>query len=564
MFRNFFSFMPGLAVAATLAFTGCPGAPQQPASTAKTPNNQATPTSREITPGGTVVLPLRIAIDDPTLLSLDFSDARMFALSRCIAAPLVHCNADGELSPGLAESWNTDDGGKTWQFKLKQTDPQDPGKFGDIFMNRVKMLLRQTDGPLTAQLCDLVVGAKQYKQGQALGIAGMAVEGANLDISLRRKFANFPMWLSQPGLGLMPGFGWPDENDDLAPLGGFAQFRLDQVDGAKLVLSPIDAPLVGDKPLLEALHFVCEPDIEQQFLLYKNGGLHAAEVPYFEVPTVMGEEKLAAVRVKLETAAPFLGCFDLQQFPWGDSQFHPKLGLRQAMNWGLGLDYLEEATNGKFTAWPHFFPKPYADYVPSALIQQPTFPLVEQIEDARAALRRADHWQGNQLIPGMDLAWMEHEPFNKLAIETLRFWKDISVKMKPLDDTKEILLSRIKAGSHEIVLRRVYPAYPHPEALAYPLLHSSLSGTGGNWSLLENPAIDNLLEQAMATSDEGERVKLYQEVCQQLEDEALFVFLGYSTPTFVLSPDLAGYELTPYDFDASLPAQDFGKLGLQK
>jgi len=48
-----------------------------------------------------------------------------------------------------------------------------------------------------------------------------------------------------------------------------------------------------------------------------------------------------------------------------------------------------------------------------------------------------------------------------------------------------------------------------------------------------------------------------------LENRALFVFVGYSTPTLLLAPGVAGYQLGPFDFDASLPAQDFTALGWQ-
>ena len=45
---------------------------------------------------------------------------------------------------------------------------------------------------------------------------------------------------------------------------------------------------------------------------------------------------------------------------------------------------------------------------------------------------------------------------------------------------------------------------------------------------------------------------------------AAALFIGYSTPTLLVNPKLAGYALTPYDYDASLPAQDFTQLGLGK
>ena len=48
---------------------------------------------------------------------------------------------------------------------------------------------------------------------------------------------------------------------------------------------------------------------------------------------------------------------------------------------------------------------------------------------------------------------------------------------------------------------------------------------------------------------------------QELEERALFIFIGYATPHLVINPRLAGYELSVYDFDASLAAQSFCELG---
>jgi ABC-type transport system substrate-binding protein len=141
------------------------------------------------------------------------------------------------------------------------------------------------------------------------------------------------------------------------------------------------------------------------------------------------------------------------------------------------------------------------------------------------------------------------------------YWHDISVRLGLFSEPREVLFDRIARGGHEVVLKRVYPAYPDPDAFCYPLLHSSLAGLGGNWSLFRDSGIDAQIEQGQAAADVNSKQLIYRKLTREVEDRALFVCLGYATPSLLLSPGLAGYQLTPYDFDASLPAQDFAKLG---
>jgi len=84
---------------------------------------------------------------------------------------------------------------------------------------------------------------------------------------------------------------------------------------------------------------------------------------------------------------------------------------------------------------------------------------------------------------------------------------------------------------------------------------------GGNWSYFRDNGIDEQIEQGQAAVDSNTRQLIYRKLTREVEDRALFVCLGYATPSLLLNPELAGYQLTPYDFDASLPAQDFTKLG---
>jgi len=233
------------------------------------------------------------------------------------------------------------------------------------------------------------------------------------------------------------------------------------------------------------------------------------------------------------------------------------------MNWGLDRELLAELSGEQFAPWPHFLPAQWQDYLDPAGTSRPLYALTPRIEEARKSMIEADHEQGIRLPLGMDLAYLPDENTKGLALDILDYWREISIKMGPFGEPRGILLERVTSRAHEVILKRVRPAYRDPDALAYGQLHSALSGAGGNWTRLEDSGIDAQVEATQAEHDPVSRRIALRKLCDELENRALFVFVGYSTPTLLLAPGVAGYQLGPFDFDASLPAQDFTALGWQ-
>ena len=505
--------------------------------------------------GGILRLPLEIEVNDPLLKQLDFSDQRLFALARCLAVPLVRAGTSGELMPGLAESWELEDDGAEWRFILRTAPGHEaePAYLGEVWIEHLRELLRSGPPALKAQVADLIGGAVGFRAGKARDIDGVTLDGSKLTIKLTRAHTQLPLWLSQPGLGVMLS------NDGTKTLG---PFTFSHSNGNELVLAANPQALDGP-PLLYEVHFLCGLEREEQLDLFRTGQLECANLPLAALATIQDDPALAGQQLALPSTAMILGMFDLHQFPWGDGPFQSKQGLREALNWGLDREYIQEALNDQIEAWPHFLPPAFSEYIPPELLQQPRYPLGTEIERARRALKEADHEQGSHLLPGMDLGFPAYEHLDALAVEVLEFWEEISVKMRPFPMTDQELAERVDKGTHEIILRKAYPAYPSPDALFYPLLYSALNGLGGNWSLLDDDEVDALITASQATADEVSRKKLYRDLSNELEQRALLVFIGSDTPTILISNELAGLSLSPYDFDASLAGQDFAKLGFK-
>lgn len=543
----------GLALAPLLVLAGCPA--RQPGQAGG--GGQRRPGTPAVTAmrGGVLRLPLEIAPDDPALKQLDLSNDRLFALARAVEVPLVRGDAAGGVQPGLAAKWSASADGSAWTFELRPLPGHaaEPGYAGALLIQRWQEVLERGPAPLKAQLADLVAGAAEYRDNAAPQVSGLSVDGSALSVRLTRPDYYFPLWAAQPGLGVMPKRGIPS--------GGYGPFVIAAQEGAELVLKP-NPQALGDKPLLDELRFVCEPDRAKQLALYRAGKLDASNLSPADARAVQSEPQLAPAAHQLKTAAVIQGIFNLSRFPWGDSEFQSKLGMRQAMNYALDREALETDLNGQFTAYPHYLPEALQEYTAPALLQQPTFPLSPDFDAAQAALTAAGHEQGINLIPGMDLGHLRQGILPQMVTPVLRDWQQISISMHPFPLTPGELALRIGDATHEIVLRELRPAYAGPDALLYPVLYSAFAGMAGNWQHLKDPEVDNALRAIQAARDDVARQQRIRELTALLERKAYAVFIGYSSPTVLVRPSVAGYRLTPYDFDASVPSQDFAKLGL--
>jgi peptide/nickel transport system substrate-binding protein len=546
-------FQPAAAFACALLVAlaaGCVDKSQPPA---RPGANHAT---AKVQHGGVVRLPLTIAVDDPEVQNLEFTDPRLFALARCLEVPLLRAQPDGKVEAGLADSSVTPDGGLSWSFKLRHLpgQEQDPGYLGKHLVKRFQEILRGPDGPLKAQLADQIKGAADYRDGKAIdSISGMSLDGDTLTVQLTRPNQVFPQWVTQPGLGVM-------ENRTL-PAAGWGPFGWVSTEGNELVLKANPDSLCGT-PQVDELRFVCEPDKKQQLELFRAGKLDAANVDFSDVPAVRADAALKPALVEQSTAAMFLGLFNMTEFPWKNSRFQSKRGVRAAVNQGIDTNLLEQAYNSQFNPWRHFAAPYFKDDIPDALQQHATFANTAELDQAQWSLKEADNEQGSHMIPGMDLGYLRGAIDPDLVLDILEYWKDISVKMKPFPLTPDELARRVGNHTQHILLVRHCPAYPDVDAAFYPLLAGALSGNGGNYSGLDDPDLDKLLYAGQAATDPVVRRKVYQDLSQYLEDHADAVFIGNSTPTLLISPKLAGFTLSPFDYDASLPAQDFAALGL--
>jgi ABC-type transport system substrate-binding protein len=95
-------------------------------------------------------------------------------------------------------------------------------------------------------------------------------------------------------------------------------------------------------------------------------------------------------------------------------------------------------------------------------------------------------------------------------------------------------------GQYNTVLWRQFGA-EDPALDNVWLLCRTVGGISLNWPKSCDPARDELLLAAQATTDEAERVALYQQITQLIADQYLYIFLGHTPWVNAFAEDVHGF-----------------------
>ena len=101
---------------------------------------------------------------------------------------------------------------------------------------------------------------------------------------------------------------------------------------------------------------------------------------------------------------------------------------------------------------------------------------------------------------------------------------------------------------HELMVLDWFPDYFDPDSYLFPQFHSwSMAPYGGNFFGLNNTDIDLLIEDGLLTTDEQERIQIYQEAQELIVEEIPCLFLYVPTGHDLVRFNVEGWVLNPSD-----------------
>jgi peptide/nickel transport system substrate-binding protein len=133
---------------------------------------------------------------------------------------------------------------------------------------------------------------------------------------------------------------------------------------------------------------------------------------------------------------------------------------------------------------------------------------------------------------------------DRLATAIQEYWAEVGVQAEI--QTEEWTQYRLDAreGKFQAMQNGWQGDNGDPDNFLYSLLAGSSKGAG-NWAFYDNPEVNKLLDDAVATPDQEARKALYQQAEQLIVDDAPWCFLGYQKHQILSRSNITDFQLQP-------------------
>jgi peptide/nickel transport system substrate-binding protein len=457
---------------------------------------------------------------------------------------LVSVNAKtSAVEPGLAEKFDFSSDGKTLTFQLRDGLTFSDGSplTGDDFKFSVMALLRskKTNHKSTV---DQIVGAKEYIDGRAGDVSGIAVDGKTITVSLVNSFC--PALTQIGGTGVIPQsvFGkYFDPNDatknlDDAPennappvASGAFKFK-EWVPNDHITLVRNDS--YWQKANLDEWVYKVYPNQDAQTAALKVGEIDMAE---FAPKDLQDMQSVTSVQVfkYLNLGYVYIGWNQLR----GGKEFFQDKAVRQALTYGLNVDQVVEKVLFGEGA------KMIAHTPPVSWVYDPSGMNDYKYDPAKAEqLLQQDGWSKNAdgvyEKDGQKLEFsivtnsgnLVRETFIQVAAEQ---YKQIGINVEPKTESFEALVDRINTskdpkygdqGGHDfdaVVIGWALGTDPD----MYSIFDSnSTHPSENNYVQYKNPDLDKAIDATRSQCATADRKAAFKTANQILNEDQPYNF----------------------------------------
>ncbi len=467
---------------------------------------------------------------DPALMT----DIYAFIVANEIFDGLVQFDADLNVLPALAQSWEGSRDGLTWTFRLREGVKFHNGRLltpQDIVYSFSRLLDPKVKSP-NVWLFERVKGAKEYLQGKTSTVTGIeVVDEQTLKITLAEPFAPFITLLGMTQARIVPKEEVEKRGEGFGrhPIGS-GPFQFVRWEEKKAIILQANSEYFEGRPYLDGIHFIpfsglSTAEMVQEFLA---GNLEDTFVPPDRSNDLSKDRRFKFVK------KPTLSLLHI-----GLNNTIPPLNnrkVRQALNYAIDRVRINrELRQNRFEIATGILPPGMPGYNPE-LKGYPYNP-----HKAKQLLAEAGYPEGRGL-PELEL-WTsartavvreEHEAIQK-DLAAL----GVTVHLKYAPDWPTFL-EMLTQGKVPMYRYAWYADFPDPDNFLYVLLFSE---SPNNYARYKNPKVDALLTQARAETDYLQRIKLYREAEDLIMQDAPWINLVYYTYEQLFQPYVQGIEV---------------------
>jgi peptide/nickel transport system substrate-binding protein len=444
-------------------------------------------------------------------------------------------DADGNVVPALAVSWNADDDNKGFRFHLREGVRFHSGReltADDVKWSLEQLLIPGNRGGLNAKYAAVIEGAEDVESGKTKTLRGVTVVDAHtLDVRFRAPevlFPIYPIYIMERRAVEQGGAGWATRLSAGTGPFSFAEWKRGQV-----VRLLAHREYWGGAPAIEGVDFVIVPSDETTISMYEAGELDVAAVKPPATRRALHDERFREELVTKPAAQiQYLGMNQALYPPFRD------IRVREAMCLALDLDGMSKGLyDGAARPLAGQVTEGVAGYNPELT------PVPYDPERAKALLAEAGYPRGKGLpaisISGTEPNRMELAYFANQLQSVLGLPVDVQVVERGTH------LQAMNAGQVALFPWAWSAAYPDAIYFLRDVWYGPSTYNRSRW---QNDEFDRLIEKAAETPDNEARYEIYHRAEKVLLDDWGTCPLVVRLQVALVKPYVEGVTLTAFRF----------------
>ncbi len=440
------------------------------------------------------VMQSSVSLGDPHICS---DSVNRLSLIFTVYEALVKLDENGDYLPSLAESWNVEEDGRTWTFKLRE----------DVKFHNNDILSAADVLATLGRVLDPAIGGAFGTQGVYISYLGTAEIFALDDLTVSL-VTQEPMADLLDLLVAMP-ISPKSELDKLPNVYvGSGPYKIVEQSSNKTILRAHDE-YWGNTPAYQEIHWIAESDSEKRI-----EALLSSQVDIISGIKLQDAEQLKknedTTVYELQSGLCIIFMCNSQKGPLKDRR------VRQALNYALDVDkIIKEIKNGAAAPLSGFLTVNHFGYNP----ETPVYPYDQ--EKARSLLSEAGYGDGLNLVFDIPSVMPDEAPL--LAQMMVEQYREIGISV-------EIVEHENRAAYSEMVRdKNINDAccFDSSPQSTYRVLQEKIQSTleGPWWQGYENKEVNAQIKQAEATFNDTERQKIYWQIYTKIRDDAPWIFL---------------------------------------
>lgn len=440
---------------------------------------------------------------------------------------LVQYKTDGDkgstdVEGDLASSWKASDDQKEWSFTLK-----DNAKFADgtpVTAEAVKLsferLLKIGQGPAEAFPKDLKIDAPDEH---------------TVKFTLSQPFAPFLYTLANDGASIInPAVLKEHAADDARGFlaqntAGSGPFMLKSWQkGQQLVLVP-NPHYPGNKPNFKRVSVKIIGESASRRLQLSRGDIDIADaLPVDQLNALKQENKVnVAEYPSLRVTYLYL---NNSKAPLNQAD------LRQAISWSTDYQGMVNGIlsgNGKQMRGP----------IPEGMWGYDATAMQYNHDETKA---KAEWDKVTSKPTSLTFLYSDNDPnWEPIALATQSSLNKLGINVKLEKLANATMRDRVGKGDYDIAIGNWSPDFADPYMFMNYWFESDKKGLPGNRSFYENSEVDKLLRNALATTDQTQRTRDYQQAQKIVIDDAAYVYLFQKNYQLAMNKEVKGFVFNP-------------------